>query len=99
LFNKLGDPHPSTVETLAEALGVQVKDLLGGPIVVVLARLPAPWLNWMDRHVLQTPAGFFLPVLTAIALIWLCRFASRVAHRRATTSDGLDADYRDLADS
>lgn len=28
LFNKVGDPRLSTVEALAKALGVQVKDLL-----------------------------------------------------------------------
>ncbi len=28
LFNKVGDPRLSTVEKLADALGVQVKDLL-----------------------------------------------------------------------
>ena len=55
---------------------------------------PLAWVEW-QLYGLEWWA--IIPAMIPVpALVVLCHYARHVAHRRATTPDGPDADYREF---
>jgi hypothetical protein len=55
---------------------------------------PLAWIEW-QMYGLWWWAILPAALVTGLGLVVLRRYARHVAYRRATTPDGLDADYRE----